>query len=572
MDAATRLLGKDDLMALVETGRELASEIQLESLLPRILDRATALTESSAGSVLLFDEKRKALYFAHAIGPDAGVVLEKWGENSDQGVPLHKSKAGEVFTSGVSLIENRISKDPNHFKGVDRDTGTHTQSMVCVPMAVMGKRIGTMQIINKQKGVYSKRDLALLEHFAAQAAVAIRNARLFEDLLAHMGLYASRPKGIGPVELLDELSQPARSEDLSVLFADMRGFTQLCHVIQRPERTQAILNEFLGALADVVVARGGIVNKFLGDGLMALFRHGDHPARAVQSALDMVAGFQGLRAGWNEQNNESLDFLSLGIGITTDSVILGTIGSSRVRDFTGVGTTVNLAAYLVDKARGDRGILIDKRTYLAAKHLIQAFDGPVPFDFKKTGQTVGHPYEYYSVKSPSGASARELSPAGGRQTPDVATRNGVFISYSHEDKCWLELLKDHLQPYVRTGEIRVWDDAAIVPGDRWRDEIEQALTSVSVAVLLVSRSFFASKFITRTELPLFLAREKKKELRILWVPVSASSFEKTEVEPFQALIPPSRPLDSLSEGDRNQALVQACRGMYDAVTKRLNER
>lgn len=265
-------LTTSDAMTLVETGRELAAEVNIKALLERILQRASELTNSPDGSVILYDETTEALYFAAATGKSAKHLLETWGEFSQRKVPLYGSKSGEVFRTGQSLVQQAVARDLRHFKGVDRDIKRQTKSMVCVPLEVGNQRLGVMQILNKKSGRYTRHDQILLEHFADQAAVAIRNAKLFESLLAHMGLYASRELNEGPTDLMKELNKPARLERMSVMFADMRGFTQLCQMLNNPKRIQEMLNEFLSMMASSVIAHQGLVNKFLGDGLLGMTR------------------------------------------------------------------------------------------------------------------------------------------------------------------------------------------------------------------------------------------------------------------------------------------------------------
>ena len=189
-------LSYEDLLALVQTGRELASRIDLEALLQDILCRASNLTNSQGASVILEDERSKGLYFAAALGGTASAALATYGRLSPERVPMH-SKAGQVFLSGASLTEQSLTQDQDHFKGVDRETGEKTENMVCVPLSVneadIIKRLGVLQIINKQSGPYTDRDRILLEHFAAQAAIAIRNSNMFSSLAAHMGFYSGPP-------------------------------------------------------------------------------------------------------------------------------------------------------------------------------------------------------------------------------------------------------------------------------------------------------------------------------------------------------------------------------------------
>ncbi|CAG0971616.1 Adenylate cyclase 2 [Geobacteraceae bacterium] len=561
MGTGSELLEKEELVTLVECGRELAAEVGLTTLLKTILDKASVLTDSPDASVILHSEKRGTLYFAHAVGDDADLLLKQWGESAEQGIPL-RSKAGEVFSTGRSLVENALADDANHFKGVDGDTKRPTASMICVPLAVAGRPMGVVQILNKRSGGYTERDRVLLEHFAAQAAVAIRNARLIEELLAHMGFYAYRDDTRGPTELIDELNSPAHRETITILFADMRGFTQLCQIFGSPEDTQRILNDFLAMLAEAVFAHRGIVNKFLGDGVLAFFRGEEQALNAVRCAFTMLANFGGMRDAWDAQTNAPLGFLDVGVGIATDTVILGCVGSERAKEFTAIGVGVILAANLMSHARNGRRILVDKRTFNAVRQAVAEYEGPEQFELKKPGETTGNLFERYLVKS--------LAAGSGVAMPaiPIAPKTGggeVFISYSHKDGEWLTRLKTHLKPYIHGETLAVWDDTKIKPGERWRDEITAALEHATVAVVLVSPNFLESDFIASSELPPLLAAARERGLTILWVPLSFSSYDETEIRDYQAAINPDRPIDTLSKAEQNKAWVKVCKRIKEAV-------
>ena len=146
-------------------------------------------------------------------------VLSTFGIHSEKQVPIEGSKAGAVYMSGMSLVENAVA---DHFASVDNETKTVTKRMICVPLRVGSDRLGVMQVLNKRSGDYSLRDRVILEFFADQASVAIRNAQLLDSLLAHSGLYRSMRGSDDLFAQMRQINQDAKSEILSVLFADMR--------------------------------------------------------------------------------------------------------------------------------------------------------------------------------------------------------------------------------------------------------------------------------------------------------------------------------------------------------------
>jgi len=126
----------------------------------------------------------------------------------------------------------------------------------------------------------------------------------------------------------------------------------------------------------------------------------------------------------------------------------------------------------------------------------------------------------------------------------------VFISYSHKDRRWLERLQVHLKPLIRAGQIDLWDDTRIRPGDQWRQEIERALDAAGIAVMLVSADFLASDFIHNQEIPALLQAAEQRGTRILPVILSHCLFSDSSLGRFQAVNPPDKPLAGLPEQER----------------------
>jgi len=150
---------------------------------------------------------------------------------------------------------------------------------------------------------------------------------------------------------------------MTVLFSDIRGFTSVSEH-GTPEAIVAQLNEYFGAMVEVVFRHRGTVDKFVGDMVMALFgapvadpEHADH---AVAAAIDMSAALARLNAGWAAEGRPVLD---IGIGLNSGTMIAGNIGSQSIMSYTVIGDAVNLGSRIesLNKDYGTR-ILISQAT------------------------------------------------------------------------------------------------------------------------------------------------------------------------------------------------------------------
>jgi hypothetical protein len=143
-------------------------------------------------------------------------------------------------------------------------------------------------------------------------------------------------------------------------------------------------------------------------------------------------------------------------------------------------------------------------------------------------------------------------------------RNRVFVSYSHKDQRFLDDLLAHLKPLERAGLISAWSDKQILPGTAWLAEIKGALTSATIAVLLVTKDFLASDFVHEHELGPLLKEAEQGGVRILWIPVRACSYKETPLANYQALIPPDKPLAEM-KAERDKAWVRICEEIKKAT-------
>lgn len=164
----------------------------------------------------------------------------------------------------------------------------------------------------------------------------------------------------------------------------------------------------------------------------------------------------------------------------------------------------------------------------------------------------------HAVKAAGAAGATRTAKAS---SPD---KTKVFISYSHADEKWLNMLKIHLAPLERHGNLAIWDDQRLAPGTKWREQIQAGIQASRIAILLISANFLASEFISQNELPPLLSAAESGGTTIL--PVIISPCVLGDLAEYQSVNPPSKPLCDLGRGDRDRVWVK----VVETITAALN--
>ncbi len=163
---------------LIEIARELASTLDLKALLNSIVQAAADLSDAEAASILLFDQVKNELFF------QAATNLSE-PQMSGWAIPVDSSIAGWIVTNRQPIRIDDVMQDKRHFN-LGKATDLSTNSLLGVPMITKDKVIGALEAINKRGGAFNEQDQEILVTLGAQAAVAIENARLFQqsDLIA----------------------------------------------------------------------------------------------------------------------------------------------------------------------------------------------------------------------------------------------------------------------------------------------------------------------------------------------------------------------------------------------------
>jgi adenylate cyclase len=466
-------------MEFFDVVAEATSEINLGVLLRKVMSEAMRMMDAERSTLFLNDEKAGQLY--SKIGEGLGATEIRF--------PNNVGIAGTVFQTGETINMPHAYADLRFNPSFDKQTGFFTRSILCTPVInKTGKIIGVTQVLNKRGGPFTREDEMRLKAFTAQVAIALENAKLFDDVqnmknynegmlesmsngvitlnedgkiitcnnagirimkvspaeilnrkandfftganswvmekierlektqaqdvimdadlefsgvklsvnLTVLPLLSTGKKKLGTMIVIEDISSekrmkstmsryidPALTDQImdcekdflggksitaTILFSDIRGFTTLTEELGA-QGTVALLNDYFTLMVDCIQKQGGILDKFIGDAIMAAFgipfAHDDDEDRAVRTAISMVTTLN----AWNrKRTGEGKKPVRIGIGLNTDIIVSGNIGSPKRTDYTVIGDGVNLASRLESACKQyHTSILISDNTYSKLK-------------------------------------------------------------------------------------------------------------------------------------------------------------------------------------------------------------
>ncbi len=445
---------REEEAKLLEVTTAISTELNLEPLLFRIMEATTGILDADRSTLFMHDDRTNELWSLVAQGT----------ESSEIRFPGNMGIAGSVFTNCEVVNIPDAYKDNRFNPEFDRKTGFKTRSILCIPVInKSGVAIGAIQVLNKRGGPFTVYDEKRLSAFAAQASIAIENAKLFDEVLNmknyNESILESMSNGvitldayktvvkcnqaaekilnkkselfveksvetlffeknswindsierviktsnqdinmdtdyyideehsisinltsvplknikqeiIGYMLIFEDITTEKRlkgtmarymtkevaekllegGENLlggqikqaSVLFSDIRSFTTISEKLGAKE-TVSMLNKYFTCMVDVIFQYEGILDKYIGDAILAVFgtpfstdRDADN---SVNAAIDMMTGLRELNRNLDEK-------ISIGIGINSEEILVGNIGSLKRMDYTVIGDGVNLASRL----------------------------------------------------------------------------------------------------------------------------------------------------------------------------------------------------------------------------------
>ena len=463
-------------MEFLSVVADITSELELDSLLARVMAEATRMLDAERSTLFLHDEKTDTLFSRVAQGDKVGEIR----------LPSHAGIAGTVFTTNKTVNIPHAYADLRFNPGFDKTTGFFTRSILCTPVVnKYGKVIGVTQALNKRGGPFSDEDESRLKAFTAQVAIALENAKLFDDVqkmknynesmllsmsngvvtlneaqvvvtcneaglkifqcadtdiigkkaadfftgknewiverltkvqtqktsdiqmdvaldiagttatvnFSVLPLKTDHAEQLGTMLMIEDISTEKRvkatmarymdptiaarmlenddgsalggqSTRTTVMFSDIRGFTPITEQLGA-QGTVSFLNEYFTIMVELISKEEGMLDKFIGDAIMAAFGlpmpHDDDEDRAVRASIAMI------RECWKyskERIAKGFVPVDMGIGLNTDMVVSGNIGSARRMDYTLIGDGVNLASRLESACKQySARILISENTF-----------------------------------------------------------------------------------------------------------------------------------------------------------------------------------------------------------------
>jgi adenylate cyclase len=299
----------------------------------------------------------------------------------------------KVMRERQAMLSQDVAAD-SEFAGVHSIVTAGVHSTICAPLVGETAVHGALYADRLEPlTAFTRDDLELVTAVAAQTAVAVENARAHERLAREEVARANYGRFLPEYVVQEILRDPdsfklgGTNQTITVLFADIRGFTRLSEQAP-PERVVQLLNHYFTAMSDVIFAYGGTLDKYLGDGLMALFGAPTATPRDACNAVSAAVEMQRRVAALNARlRGEDFAEISVGIGLHTGVATVGYIGSEKRSEYTAIGDTVNLAARLEQNA-GPGQILLSGAAFEAARGADCAFRPRPPITVKNRVQPV----------------------------------------------------------------------------------------------------------------------------------------------------------------------------------------
>jgi adenylate cyclase len=349
------------LKLLLAVGKTLSSVLVPEEIMHRVMELVFQMDNVERGFVMLRDEKK---------GFKPAVLLYKDEAQKDKarGVSLSTTVTERLMNDRVPLLIYDVGTDAR-FSSSESLRMSGIRSAMCAPLIYRDRVFGIFYVDCLSKPyAFSQEELGIFSVISAEAAISFDNAHSHEELARRVVERQALERFLSSniVEKIlanpNEIHLGGENQTVTILFSDIRGFTRMSEHME-PHAVVELLNEYFSEMTDLIFESGGTLDKYLGDGIMAVYGaplpKPDDALRATQTAIEMQRALAVLNRGWESRGQQPL---RMGVGVNTGPVTAGNIGSARRMDYTVIGDAVNLASRLCSNAAGGQ-ILVSESTF-----------------------------------------------------------------------------------------------------------------------------------------------------------------------------------------------------------------
>jgi adenylate cyclase len=356
------------LLAMVsEISRTLIRPQPLFSVLTRVVELAFGAVPAERGFLMLADPGTATLVPRVALNRDG---------SHPQKATVSRTVLSRVISDRVALLASDAQVD-TRLQSAESIHAGNVRSFMCAPLWNQNEVIGAFYVDNPYTNEFAPADLEVFTALADYASTAIDQARLSARVLEETRRRERLQRYHSPavvdriIQGGDEstLSLIAQERDVTIVFADIVGFTPMAETMMPVEVTR-ILNRYLTRMSDVIFEYEGTLDKFIGDAILTVFGapldQPDHALRAVRAARAM-------REALNALNKEHPEHpLEIRVGVNSGPVTAGDVGSPRRREYTVLGDTVNTCARLQSSVCKPGQIVVSRATYDRVRDDVEA--------------------------------------------------------------------------------------------------------------------------------------------------------------------------------------------------------
>ncbi len=344
------------LRAFYQLSQALGTATSLEQLLHALIEQLqVAVPAAQRGALLLPDERGELLLKAHWPLGDQSVsmtLVKKAFDKREAFIWRMPTQEAPPADKPASVIYYRV------------------KAAIYVPLLCNEQVLGVMYMDNYDDAdAFSLEDLDLMRAIANQVAMYIKEHSLRQDLQREELFRANLLRQFSP-QIADRMTEQynrlrvggERVNPVTILMSDIRGFTTISAGM-KPDEVVRMLNEMFDAFVPIIFEYDGVIDKYIGDAVLAIFGSPepdeDQWGKAVSAGLEMQSAVEKLGQGWKVRR---LPVFQVGIGIHSGEVIHGFIGSAARMEYTVIGDTVNRTARLCDGAAADE-VVISQAVY-----------------------------------------------------------------------------------------------------------------------------------------------------------------------------------------------------------------